>query len=366
MYVMESPPGPKTIINGKEVDYFCGCGYLNLQSHPDVIAAACDAVKKYGIGSATSRAGHGSNPPLLDVEEKASNFFGTETALYFVSGYLGNSILLQGLRESYDVIFIDEQSHYSVSDGASLSNKPCVSFAHCDPEDLKNKIRDNLPPGQIPLVICDGVFPISGEISPLSDYSTVLESYEKSLLCVDDAHATGILGEQGRGTFEHFGITGNNFHFSGTLSKAMGAFGGIIPGEKKFVEGLQNNSMIPFASSAPPTPAAAAAAKSFEILLREPQMRQRLWSNVKLAKQGLRQLGFDIVDNPVPIICLHGDGMDLKKLEQRLFEENLAVLYVRGGGYSSVPPGGAIRIAIFSSHSKDQIKRLISKIAESV
>ena len=366
MYVMESAPGPRTRINGRDVDYFCGCGYLNLHSHPEVIQAACEAVKTYGLGSATSRTGHGSNPPLLEVEERAARFFGTEAALYFVSGYLGNSIILQGLRHEYDVVFLDDESHYSVSDGVSLSNKRSVTFAHCDPEDLRSRMRENLRPEEVPLIICDGIFPISGEISPLPEYAGILESHERGFLVVDDAHATGILGGRGRGTFEHFGLTGDNLLFSGTLSKAMGAFGGIIPGEEGFIGSLKDNSKIPSASSAPPTPAAAAAARALEILSNEPRLRERLLANVSRAKQGLRGLGFEIQDNPVPIICLHGRGLDLKGMEQRLFEDDIAVLYVPGGGYSSVPEGGAIRIAIFSSHSEEQIERLVARIAEFV
>lgn len=364
---MESAPGAKTIINGQEVDYFCGCSYYGLHGHPDLIKAACEAAKRYGIGSATSRSGYGNNPVLLKVEQMASNFFHTEAALYYVSGYLGNSILLQGLKEQYDIIFADKDSHYSVMDGIALVNKPVIFFGHLDSEDLKKKLMQHLKPSQRPMLICDGIFPVSGEISPLPEYKVILEEFEGSLISVDDAHAIGVIGENGRGSFEYFGLKDENLYFSGTLSKALGGHGGVIPHRREFIRSLEKKSSVPFSSSATPTPASAATAKALEILSNNPSMRKQLWDNVSCAKTGLRDLGFDINDNPVPIICLHSlPGVDLESLQQELFKKGIAVLYVAGGAYSSVPPSGAIRIAIFSSHSKSQIDRLVEEIKKSL
>jgi len=363
---MESPPGPKTIINGREVDYFCGTGYFSLQGHPELIEAACEAVKKYGIGTATSRSGYGNNPALLEVEERAAKFFEKESALYYVSGYLGNSILLQGLSDQYDIIFVDKESHYSVFDGASMANKPVVPFAHMDAEDLGKKIQNNLKSSQIPLVICDGIFPVSGEISPIPEYSKVLDEFDQSIICIDDAHATGIIGEKGQGTFEYFGLQGRGQHFSGTLSKAFGGHGGIIADKKEFVEKLRKMSNIPYSSSAVPAPAAAATAKALEILSQKPELRRTLWDNVFYAKKSLRELGFDLDETPVPIICLDFEGVDLEALQKELFKKGIAVFYVPGGSYSSVPESGAIRIAIFSTHTKAQIDRLVEEIKKSI
>lgn len=363
MYIMESAPGARTIIDGKEVDYFCGCGYYGLQGHPELITAACEAVKKYGIGSATSRSGYGDNPVLLEVEAKASKFFGTESALYYVSGYLGNSILLQGLEDHYEIIFVDKESHYSVMDGAALVDKPLVLFSHLDPHDLRGKIKKHLKRSQRPLLICDGIFPVSGEISPVLDYLEVLREFDGSIICVDDAHAIGVIGEKGRGSFEFFGLEDERLYSSGTLSKALGGHGGIIARDREFIERLKEKSKIPYASSAPPTPAAAATAMALEVLSKNPDLRKKLWDNVAYAKKGLRDLGFDINDTPVPIICLHSkEGIDLETLQLSLLKKRIAVLYVPGKTYSSVPESGAIRIAIFSSHSKEQIDRLIEEI----
>jgi len=366
MYRMDSAPGARTIINGKVLDYFCGTGYFAFQGKPEITKAACDAVRKFGIGTATSRSGYGNNPVLLEVENRAARFFGTEAALYYVSGYLGNAILLQGLKEKYDVIFVDEESHYSVKDGACIANKPVISFRHRRAEDLSEKLKTELKPSQIPLVICDGIFPVSGEISPLRDYVQVLSSFERSLLCVDDAHATGVIGEKGQGSLEYLGLKGKNRYSSGTLSKALGGHGGIIAGDSALIDLLRDGSKIPYASSAVPVPAAAATAKALEILASRPEIRKRLWDNVAYAKASFRKLGFSLPESPVPILCLSAGNVDLEAVQRGLFEKGIAVLYVPGGAYSSVPEEGAIRVAIFSSHTKEQIDRLILEVKRGI
>lgn len=360
MNLMESAPGAKTIIDGKEVDYFSGCGYFGLQGHPEVIRAACDATKKYGMGTATSRSCYGTNRSLLDVERSATKFFETESSLYFASGYLGNSILLKGLEDDYDVIFADEESHYSCFDGAAITGKPLIRFRHLDAEDLKRKLRYHLKPFKRPAVVSDGIFPVSGEIPPLPDYIEVLKRYDGHVLCIDDAHAVGVLGEKGQGTFEYFGIKGEGMHFSGTLSKAVGGFGGIIPGSEILVEKMTKKSKIPFSSSPLPPAAAAATAKAIELLMENPGWRKKLWENVIHAKEGLMSLGFPLDSSHVPIICLRAPaGVDLRRVERALYSEGIVVFYFEEGAYSGVPEGGVIRIAIFSTHTKEQIDRLI-------
>ena len=280
-----------------------------------------------------------------------------------VTGYLVNAILLQGLIKEYDIIFIDEASHYSVFDGTYTTRKPIIPFVHLNPEDLKKKIRNSIKPSQKPLLICDGVFPVSGEISPIPEYLSVLEEFAPYIICVDDAHATGVLGENGRGVYDYFGLeAGDGLYSSGTLSKAVGGHGGIIAGKEAFIDGLRKSSEIFQGASPASTPAAAAASKGLEILMNRPELRKNLWANVRHAKHALRSIGFEIPETPVPIICLHREGIDLKQIQAELFRKNIAVLYAAGGSYSSVPKNGAIRIAIFSTHSKEQIDRLVKEI----
>jgi 8-amino-7-oxononanoate synthase len=224
------------------------------------------------------------------------------------------------------------------------------------------KIKSELKPSQKPLVICDGIFPVSGEISPLPDFVRVLEDFNEAIICVDDAHATGVIGEKGQGSFEYYDLRGQNRYASGTLSKAFGGHGGIIVGGSDFISLLRTGSKIPYASSAVPAPAAAATAKAFEILATHPEIRKHLWDNVAYAKAAFRKLGFRLPETPVPILCLSAKGVNLEVVQKRLFEKGIAVFFVPGGSYSSVPETGAIRVAIFSSHSKEQINRLVHEI----
>jgi len=362
-YVMESEAAAKVIINKKLVDYFSGCGYFGFQSHLEVVDAAGDAARKYGISSATTPAFYGNNPVLIDLQKKITRFFGTKNALYYASGCFGSPILMEGLKDEYEIIFIDKESHYSSRVGISLSGKPTFIFEHRNPEDLRQKIKQHLKPSQRPLVVCDGIFPISGEISPLPEYKEVLNGIEGAVFCVDDAHATGVIGEKGYGTFEYFGMKGKKLYSSGTFSKALGGHGGIIAGGEEYIMKLKKNSSLANACSTIPIPAAAATAKAIEILYKNPGMRKQLWSNVAYTKRGLRSIGFDINHTPVPIICLSTKGgIDAKTLQEKLFKKDIAVIYVPEGGYTSVPKGGALRISIFSTHTRDQIDRLLEEI----
>ena len=360
MNLMQGPPGAKTQINGLEFDYFCGTSYFALHGHPALITAACEATQQYGLGLATSRAGVSDSPVLVDVEAKAAQFFNTEAAHYYPSGYLGTALLLKGLAADYEMIFVDSESHYSVLDGIAVSGKPWVSFAHGDAEALQQSLHKTIKPGQRPLVITDGLFPTSGEIAPLRDYHQVLAPYDQALLCVDDAHAMGVLGDKGQGTLEYFGIQGEGRYSSGTLSKAFGGHGGIIAGSQQLIEQVKLTSANP-----PSIGVAAASAKGLEILMAKPQLRQQLWDNAHYAKAAFRALGFaDIPDTPVPIICLSGAGIDLATLQQKLFKQGIAVLHVPGGSYTSVPASGALKITIFSTHSRAQIDRLVGAVSQ--
>ena len=363
MHTLQTPPGPTATINNQNVDYFCGFSYFALQSHPDLIQAATKAMQHYGINAGTSRAGYGNLPIFQQVEQKAADFFAQESALYYVSGYLGNALLLQGLAPDYDIIFADQESHYSILDGIAMANKPHITFAHRDSHDLAQQLNTHLKPKQRPLVITDGVFPTTGQLAPLADYDKLLANYPASILCVDDAHAYAVIGNHGRGTLEHFGIQGPRRYSSGTLSKAVGGHGGIITGSRALIEQLKHRCKSLIGSSPVPIPAAAATAAGLDILKQQPAMRQQLWENVAYAKRAFGELGFEgIPDTPVPIICLSQDGHDYSTISKTLMEKNIAVQYIPGGSYTGAPKNGAIRIAIFSGHTRAQIDRLVMAI----
>lgn len=359
----QTPLAPRVVIAGRERDYFSGTGYLGLHNHPAVMQAAMETIQRYGMSTATSRGGYGEHPVYDELNRQAQAYFDAPCALYYASGYLGGAILVQGLRERFERVFIDEAAHYSLHDAARASGKPLHPFRHLDAHDLARQLSTYLKAAEHPLVLSDGVFPISGEVAPLGNYLHLLQPYN-GWLGVDDAHGVGILGDNGRGTPEWLGVpTGAPVQACATLSKALGGFGGILCGSVERLNELERHSRVYVAASPPPLPAAAAAARALEIARTEPQRRQQLWRNVALARSGLRALGWELPDSPVPILCLRArPGVDLACLRAELFARDICVAHVTA--YSSTPPGGALRIAIFATHSHEQIERLVEVMSK--
>ncbi|MBU4398593.1 MAG: pyridoxal phosphate-dependent aminotransferase family protein, partial [Planctomycetes bacterium] len=381
MHVLQSPPDAVVTIDGREYLYFVGTGYLGLQCHPEVIKAACRATERYGIHSATTRAGFGNSPPLLEAERRAAELFDARCAFYFATGYAGNAILLAALQDRFDVLFADELSHYSVLEAARQSRLPVFTFHHRDPGDLAAALKKNLGPGRRPLLMTDGVFSVRGTIAPLAEYRAVLSGYPGAGMMVDDAHAVGVLGRHGRGTLEHFGLFDSTMWHSrprlcsskftaeggcatfltATASKAIGGFGGIIPGSQDFIERVKRSSHWFDGASAPVAAAAAATAKAIELLMADPQRRTRLWSNVRKIKAGLRGLGLDVDDSPVPIICLTlGDADNMRRIQCELMQRGIAAAYLPT--YSGLGTEGGLRIAVFATHTEAMIERLIDEL----
>lgn len=360
---MQSPLGPRVLIGGRERDYFSGTGYLGLHNHPQVLEAAAEALRRWGMATGTSRGGYGEHAAYDALEAAARRFFSAERVLYYPSGYMSGVILAQGLRERYERIFIDATAHYSLWDGARASGKPLHAFPHRDPDGLAQVLRAELRAGERPLVLSDGLFPISGALAPAVEYCAVLEAYD-GWLALDDAHATGVMGTNGRGTLEHFDVQYPYALAGHTLSKAVGGYGGITAGTQALIAELERGSRVYVGASPPPLPVAAAAAKALE-LAAENQRRAQLRVNVARARAGLRGLGWDLDDNPVPILCLGArDGVDLGRVKAALFERDICVAHVTG--YSSTPPGGALRVAIFATHAAEQIDRLVAEIGRLV
>jgi 8-amino-7-oxononanoate synthase len=357
-YQLESPIGPIVKINGREMDYFSGTGYLGLQNHPEVIKAAKDCLNRYGLSTATSRGGYGEHPVYLDLEGEICTYFQTEKALLLPSGYMGLSVFLQADGSPNDHIFIDSYAHFSAWDAVLGAHKSFTPFHHQTPDSLQEKIHTELLPGEIPVIISDAVFPISGEIAPLPDYLQVIQPYGGRIY-LDDAHGMGVLGNSGRGILDFFDIQPENYKVCGTLSKALGGAGGIIPGDAGWIDRLEQNSSICAGASPPLIVAAAASAKALEIARKNPQIREQLWANVRQARAGFNSLGWELEDSPVPILCLPQQKKhNLELLREQLFGMGIAVTHVRS--YTSTPAGGALRIAIFATHTPEQIDRLIS------
>ncbi|TLM97331.1 MAG: pyridoxal phosphate-dependent aminotransferase family protein, partial [Actinobacteria bacterium] len=242
-YRFQSPVGPRVLIDGRERDYFSGTGYLCLQSHPAALRAAAECIQRYGLSTATSRGGYGEHAVYDALDGAVNRFFASQRNLYYASGYLGASILVQGLRERYERVFVDEGAHFSVFEAARASGCPLHAFKHRDAADLETRLRAELRPGERPLALSDGVFPISGEIAPAGELLAAVEARD-GVLALDDAHAAGVLGEHGRGTLEYCRVSSPRCYSSATLSKALGGYGGVVTGTAEQIAELERLSHV--------------------------------------------------------------------------------------------------------------------------
>ena len=359
--VMESAPGPETIINGQRYLYFGGTSYYGLHNHPKLIETGIATWKTLGTNTATSRRGAGTAPVHLEVEAAAARFFETEDCAYLASGYLSNTAGVQALYQAgkFDVIFIDEHAHFCVHDAARSTAANMHTFSHLNPEDLQQQLKVHVKAGQKPMVLSDGIFPALGKIVPLAEYLEILEPWN-GLVWLDDAHAAGVLGANGRGTAEYFGVNSDRVFTGATLAKAFGGFGGIVKGASDFIR-LVRSGPVMSAASAPPSPVAAATAKGIQLVSENPQWRERLWENARQLKKGLREMGLNINQSDVPIATFPLEGPDrIQQVREQLLKRNI---FVQHTSYPGAGPGGMLRIVVFSSHSDEQINHLLKALS---
>jgi 7-keto-8-aminopelargonate synthetase-like enzyme len=372
---MESAPGPLTILNGRQYLYFAGTGYLGLQAHPEVIAAAQSAVAQFGVHSATSRGGFGNVPPVLEVERRTAELLGAQGSCYLVSGYAVN-FALAAACEGVGLALIDESAHDCLREATGwlkgLSN-PVRTVRHCDANHLAELLHEELRPRQHALLMTDGVFATSGDLAPVADYLQILDGYPGATLLVDDAHGLAALGENGRGSLEHAGVSAERVNtlkdsdgsarvlLGGTLSKAVGGHGGAIAGTAEFLGRLRAASGWFRGSSAPAAPVAAATAKALEIVQREPRLRRQLAANVTAAREGLRGLGIDVKASPSPIIGFRlSDAAHMARVQSQLLDDGIAVGYARD--YAGAGADGMLRVAVFATHTPEMIDRLVATL----
>ena len=381
-FSFDGPPDAMISVAGKAYLYFGGNGYFGLQADPEVLAATCEAVLRYGVGTATTRTAF-TSPPVFEVERRIAEMLGTPHALYTASGYVANQILLESLEKTFDRVFIDEAAHYSLFDAVKrlrgTKRKP-ITFKHRCTENLREQLDSNLQLHERPIVLTDGVFSLLGTIAPLNKYVELLAHYEGASLLVDDAHGFGTLGNFGRGTFEHFGLDTTTVNQTATdsmddiglestigesvrmyltfsLSKAVGGSGGTIPGTESFIQRLKDWSAVYFGASAPASPIAAATAKSLSMLT-DATLRQTLQENVKSLRSGLRNIGLEIDESPLPMVILTlGSSGNMRRIQKALSESGILVSYLpRHVGLGSQ---GALRIAVFSTHTTQMIQEMI-------
>lgn len=358
----DSPTGPEVRINGRSYLHFGGTGYLDIQRRPELRDAADRAMRHYGFHPATSRLGFGDTPPMREAEAEAAQFFGTEAAWLLPSGWMGAAVLAGAHVRAQDRIYLDRHGHYALRDAARLTGQPLHEFEHLDAASLRAVIRATLAPGERPVVLSDGVFAVTGRIAPLADYLAVLDEYPDARLLVDDAHGFGVLGRHGHGTAEHLQLTAEpRLLVTGTVSKALGGYGGVLLGSSAEIVRVQASSALHAGTTPLPTPVAAATGAALRIARLEPDLRQRLAANITTLRAGLRGLGLPVEDFPTPMIPLVlPDGLAMQRLQDSLRADGVLVPYLPR--YAGLGPHGALRIAALATHTPAQLQHLLDAL----
>jgi len=320
--ILENEQKAKTTFDHRTVINLSSNNYLGLTTHPRLREAAVDATRRLGVGSGSVRSIAGTMEIHMELERRLAEFKNTEAVVVFQSGFAANAGTVAAVLSKDDVVVSDELNHASIIDGARLSRATIKVFPHKDVDAARRVLRD-LPANQRKLLITDGVFSMDGDLGALPDLCALAEEYG-CIMMVDDAHASGVFGKNGRGTVDHFGMHGRVDVQVGTLSKAIGALGGYVAGSQALIEFLYHRARpFLFSTSHPPATAAACIA-AIDVLMEEPQIIDRLWENTRFFKGGLKALGFNtgLSESPItPVIA--GEGALAMKLSDRLFEEGV-------------------------------------------
>lgn len=327
--------------------------YLGLTTHPRLRERAIDATRRFGVGSGSVRTIAGTMDIHLELERKLAEFKKTEAAVVFQSGFAANAGTVSSILGRDDVIVSDELNHASIIDGARLSRATIKVFPHRDAAAAR-AIVEALPRGQRTLIITDGVFSMDGDLGALPALCDLADE-TGSIMMVDDAHASGVFGKEGRGTVDHFGMHGRVDVQVGTLSKALGALGGYVAGSRALVEFLYHRARpFLFSTSHPPAVAATCLA-AIEVLESEPGLIDRLWDNTRFFKSGLKAMGFDTGSSESPITPVFvGDGALAMKLSDRLFDEGV---FAQGIAFPTVAAGKArVRTIVTATHTRDELQ----------
>ena len=351
--VLEGEQQATTTFDHRQVVNLSSNNYLGLTTHPRLREAAIKAIETFGVGSGSVRTIAGTMAIHMELEERLADFKKTEAAVVFQSGFTANAGTVSSVLTKEDVVISDELNHASIIDGCRLSRAAIKVFPHKD-IDAARAILQSLPSTQRKLLITDGVFSMDGDLGPLPDLCTLAEEYG-CIMMVDDAHASGVFGANGRGTVDHFGVHGRVDIQVGTLSKAIGALGGYVAGTRAFIEFLYHRARpFLFSTSHPPSVAATCIA-ALDLLLEEPELIDRLWDNTRFFKAGLARLGFNtgMSESPItPVIV--GDGALAMQLSDKLFAKGV---FAQGIAFPTVARDKArVRTIVTAAHTQDELQ----------
>jgi glycine C-acetyltransferase len=358
--ILETEQKAHAVYDHRDVVNLSSNNYLGLTTHPRLRQAALDAVRTYGVGTGSVRPIAGTMDIHMELERKLAAFKQTEAVVVFQSGFTANAGTVSSILTDRDVVISDELNHASIIDGCRLSRATIKVFPHKDVEAARRVLRD-LPASQRKLLITDGVFSMDGDLGPLPELCAIAEEFG-CIMMVDDAHASGVFGRNGRGTIDHFQMHGRVDVQVGTLSKAMGALGGYVAGTRALIEFLYHRARpFLFSTSHPPAVAAACLA-AVDVLLEEPRIIETLWENTRFFKSGLQALGFNtgVSESPItPVIV--GDAALAMKLSDRLFD---AGVFAQGIGFPTVARDKArVRTIVTATHTRDELQFALDAFA---
>ena len=358
--ILEGEQRTRSVFDGRSVVNLSSNNYLGLTTHPRLRQRAMEAIEQLGVGSGAVRTIAGTMDIHMELERRLAAFKHTEAVVVFQSGFTANAGTVSSVLTKDDVIISDELNHASIIDGCRLSRAAIKVFPHKDVDEAR-KILRGLPAAQRKLLITDGVFSMDGDLGPLPALCALAEEYG-CIMMVDDAHASGVFGRNGRGTVDHFGMHGRVDIQVGTLSKAIGALGGYVAGSRSLVEFLYHRARpFLFSTSHPPSVAATCIA-ALDVLLEEPQLIDQLWENTRFFKAGLVALGFDtgISESPITPVMV-GDGALAMRLSDGLFQEGV---FAQGIAFPTVPRGKArIRTIVTATHTRDELQYALDAFA---
>jgi glycine C-acetyltransferase len=353
--VLESPCEPMSRFDGREVINLASNNYLGLADHPKLIEAQVEAAKKYGAGSGAVRTISGTMSIHMELERRIAAFKHTEACVVFQSGFAANAGTVSAILGPEDHIISDALNHASIIDGCRLSRAKIHVFPHKDTAKAAAILDELDGKSGHKLLITDGVFSMDGDIGPLPALVEIAERHG-AIMMIDDAHSSGVLGRNGRGTVDHFGLHGRVDVQVGTLSKAIGVLGGYVCGSRDLIEFLYHRARpFLFSTSHPPAVAAACLA-AFDILEHEPERIEKLWENTRYFKSLLKSAGFDTGESETPITpIIVGEAKTAHAYSKELFENGLLAT---GIGFPTVPEGKArIRTIVTATHTRDMLDR---------
>ncbi len=359
--VLDDRQAARTTIDGRSVINLSSNNYLGLTTHPLLEKKALAAIERFGVGTGSVRTIAGTMAIHMELERRLAEFKKTEAAVVFQSGFAANAGTVAAVLRKDDFVISDELNHASIIDGARLSRATIKVFPHRDAGAARALVRD-LPAGARKLLITDGVFSMDGDLGALTELCSLAEEYG-CIMMVDDAHASGVFGKNGRGTIDHFGLHGRVDIQVGTLSKAIGALGGYVAGSKGLIDFLHHRGRpFLFSTSHPPSVVATCLA-ALDVLVEEPELIEQLWVNTTFFKDGLRRLGFNTGSSESPITpVIAGDALKAMKLSDRLFEEGV---FAQGIGYPTVARDKArVRTIVMATHTRDELQFALDTFAK--